>query len=208
MAITYPLTVPTNIGIANIIIGAENAVGISQSPFTYEQQVVVHPGQRWTASVTLPPMKRQDAEPWIAFLMSLKGPIGTFRLPIPDYPGPRGSANTTPGTPLVNGASQTGSTLNIDGLPINTVGYLLPGDYFKLNTVSPQLYKVLSQVDSNASGQATVDIWPNLRTSPADNAVFRLANIEGLFRLKSNIQQWEINNISSYGISFDCVEAL
>lgn len=209
MAITYPLNTPTNIGIANITLSAENAVAISQSPFTFQQQIVAHPGQRWAASVSLPPMKRQDAEYWIAFLLSLKGQIGTFLLGDPNCATAQGSARTTPGTPVVNGASQIGDTLVVDGLPTSATGYLLPGDYIQLGSgAATQLYKVLTQVDTDSSGNAILDIWPNLRSSPADNATIVVANTKGRFRLKDNIQQWQINEISSYGITFDCVEAI
>lgn len=209
MAIAYPLNTPTNIGIASITFTAENAVAISQSPFTYAQQVVSHPGQRWGASISLPPMKRQDAEYWVAFLLSLKGQAGTFLLGDPNCVDPQGSASTTPGTPLVNGASQIGDTLIIDGLPINTTGYLLPGDYIQLGSASSTtLHKILTQVNSNASGVATLDIWPSIRTAPADNAAVVVVSTKGRFRLKENVSQWQINDISSYGITFDCVEAI
>ena len=209
MAISYPLNTPTNIGIANIAFTAENAVAISQSPFTYAQQVVSHPGQRWGASISLPPMKRQDAEYWVAFLLSLKGQAGTFLLGDPNCVAPQGSAKTTPGTPLVNGASQTGDTLVIDGLPTNVTGYLLPGDYIQLGGASSTtLHKVLTQVNTSVSGVATLDIWPNIRTAPADNDAVVLVNTKGRFRLKENITQWQINDISSYGITFDCVEVV
>jgi hypothetical protein len=209
MPISYPLNTPTNIGIANITFTAENAVAISQSPFTYAQQVVSHPGQRWGASISLPPMKRQDAEYWVAFLLSLKGQAGTFLLGDPNCTIAQGSAKTTPGTPLVSGGSQTGGSLVIDGLPIGVSGYLLPGDYIQLGTASSAtLHKVLTQVDTNGSGIATLDIWPSIRIAPADNAAVSVANTKGRFRLKENMTQWQINDISSYGITFDCVEAI
>ena len=384
--ITYPLNTPTNIGIANITLSAENAVALSQSPFTFQQQVVAHPGQRWAASVSLPPMKRQDAEYWIAFLLSLKGQVGTFLLGDPNCVAAQGSAtelrnlfiyteqfdnaywskgnstitadsiaspdglttadtlventasashniqkafswvagttytlsiyvkeqsarnirlgfptaqfggvapfavfDTTSGSvlavsgavvtksesvgngwfrfsiskaasvsasgnmaflladgtnvtylgdgvsgayiwgaqlevgstptayqgvvasygPFVNGGSQTGDTLVIDGCSPNVTGFLLPGDYIQIGSASTtQLYKVLTQVDTDGSGGATLDIWPNLRSSPADNAAIVVANTKGRFRLRENVQQWQINEISSYGITFDCVEAI
>jgi hypothetical protein len=153
-------------------------------------------------------MKRQDAENWVAFLLSLKGQVGTFLLGDPNCFDAQGSARTTPGTPLVNGASQTGDTLIIDGLPTSVTGYLLPGDYIQLGSGSTaQLYKVLTQVDTSGGG-ATLDLWPNLRSSPGDNTAVVVANTKGRFRLKDNITQWNINEISSYGITFDCVEAI
>lgn len=213
MAITYPLSLPTTIGVANITFTAENAMAISESPFTFNQQVLYHPGQRWKASISLPPIKRQDAEDWIAFLLSMKVNPGlsvpSFLLGDPNGATPRGSAATTPGTPLVNGANQTGNTLAIDGLPINTTNYLRAGDYIQLGSgATATLHKVLTQTDSNASGQATVDIWPSLRSSPADNATVTVSGCKGRFRLSNSVQQWQINEISSYGITFDCVEVL
>ena len=207
--ISYPLSLPTNIGIANITLMAENAVAISRSPFTYAQQVVKHRGERWSASVSLPPMLRSNAEPWVAFLLSLKGQYGTFLLGDPNCKTPQGSARTTLGTPLVNGASQVGETLNIDGLPLSVSGYLKAGDYLQLGSSSTaKLYKVLSDVNTNGSGEASVELWPSIKVAPADNAAITLSNTVGNFRLSGNTQQWQINDISSYGITFDCVESL
>jgi hypothetical protein len=148
-------------------------------------------------------------EPWVAFLLSLKGQYGTFLLNDPNCATPRGSAGSTPGTPVVKGAGQTGDELDIDGLPLSATGYLLAGDYIQLGSgASATLHKVLANVNSNGSGEATLDIWPSLRSSPADNATVTLSSAKGVFRLANNVQQWEINNMSNYGITFDCVEAV
>ena len=379
MAISYPLNTPTNIGIANITLMAENAVAISQSPFTFQQQIVAHPGQRWAASISLPPMRRVDAENWVAFLLSLKGQVGTFLLGDPNCFDAQGSAtelrnlilrteefdnaywtqngvtitanattspnatvtadqaveglttthqvsfatgvtagstytfsvyikpngrprarivttatslgtqvaifDVTAGTfvsgsgsisnagngwyrcsqtftatatesvtyrfrpdngttdgytgdgasgfflwgaqlevgptptayqgvvdaygPFVNGAGQTGDTLLIDGCSPNVSTFFKAGDYIQLGSGSAtNLYKVLTDTSTNDAGQATLDLWPNLRSSPGDDDPVVVANTKGRFRLKDNITQWNINEISSYGITFDCVEAI
>lgn len=385
MAITYPLSPPTNIGIANIILSADNATAISQSPFTFSQQVIKHQGERWRASVSLPPMKAVDAEYWVAFLLSLRGQYGTFRLGDPNYTSPRGTALTTKkniftytehfenavwsktnitigadsavapdgtvtadkiqetavtsffalsanpsasfsttytwscyakasernfltvsftvvgvagsynlttgqttavigspamsatsvgngwwrcsmrfttpasgtnilyhifgpaqaagvgtyaGTagygiyvwgaqletgstatsyqgiyddynPRVDGSGQTGSSLNIYAASPNQTGYLIAGDYIQLGGgTTATLHKVLTRVDTDDFGKGTVDLWPAIRTAPSNGAGITLANPKGKFRLSSNTTSWEINNISSYGITFDCVEAI
>lgn len=205
MAITYPLSLPTITGIANIVITARNSVAVATSPFTLTTQVMQHQGSRWEASVTLPPMKRASAEEWIAFLISLNGAYGTFLLGDPMGATARGSASTAAGTPLVNGGSQTGSTLNIDGAPNNATGYLKAGDYIQVGT---NLYKVLADANSNGSGQVSIDIWPRLRSSPADNAAVVVAGAKGLFRLSSSDASFSIDNASVYGINFSAVEAL
>ena len=206
MAITYPLTLPSHTGITGITFRAVNTVGITQSPFTYSQQVVAHSGQRWEVDVTLPAMARADAEQWIAFLVSLRGVFGTFTLGDPVGASPRGSAG---GTPLVNGASQTGGTLNIDGCTASQTGWLKAGDYIQLGTAgTATLHKVLADADSNGSGEVSLDIWPYIRTAPADDASVTLTNTVGRFRLASNQQNWNINEASIFGMTFGGVEAI
>ena len=206
MAITYPLTLPSHTGIRNITLRAVNTVGLTQSPFTYAQQAVAHSGQRWEVDVTLPAMNRADAEQWVAFLVSLRGRFGTFTLGDPVGASPRGSAG---GTPLVNGASQIGGTLNIDGCTASQTGWLKAGDYIQLGTAgSATLHKVLADVDSNGSGQVTVDIWPYIRTAPSDNATVVVTNTIGRFRLASDEQNWSIRETALYGITFGGVEAI
>lgn len=209
MAITYPLSLPTVAGIAQIRISARNAVAVSSSPFTYKQQVMQHQGARWEAEITLPPTQRADAEEWIAFLFALQGQYGTFLLGDPLGATPRGSAATTPGTPLVNGASQTGSTLAIDGLPISATNYLRAGDYIQLgSSSSSRLHKVLENASSNGSGEATLSIWPPLRESPSDNATVTVSNTKGVFRLATPDASFSINEASFYGVTFTAFEAL
>ena len=206
MAITYPLTSPTHVKPSNITFRAVNTVGLSMSPFTYQQQSVAHAGQRWECDVTLPAMSRADAEQWVAFLVSLRGRFGTFTLGDPVGASPRGSAG---GTPLVNGASQTGATLNIDGCTASQTGWLKAGDYIQLGTAgSATLHKVLADADSNGSGEVSLDIWPYIRTAPADNASVILTNTVGRFRLASNEQNWNINEASIFGITFGGMEVI
>ena len=194
MAITYPLTLPTSIGIANITLYANNAVAISQSPFTFQQQIIQHAGQRWTASVSIPPVRRDLAEPWNAFLLALNGPVGTFLLGDPNAKAPRGTASTATLTGTAGSSSPT----------ITMTGTLLAGDYIQLGSNGTStLHKVL--VDQSGSGN--LEIWPKLRSSVTD-ATVTLNNTVGRFRLSSTQQSFSIDSASIYGISFDCVEAL
>tara|TARA_R100000951_G_C2649062_1_gene183708 strand:+ start:435 stop:1064 length:630 start_codon:yes stop_codon:yes gene_type:complete len=209
MAETYPLAFPTQTGVARVEITATDVVSISESPFTLAQQVVRHAGARWSATISIPPVKRSDSEYWNSFLLRLRGQFGTFLLGDPNAATPRGSASSAAGTPVVNGASQTGNNLNIDGLPASAVGYLLAGDYVQLGSAaSARLYKVLEDVNSNSSGEATLNLWPDLRSSPADGATVTVTGAKGLFRLASNDTTWTINTAGFYSISFAAVEAL
>ena len=205
MAITYPLSLPTNKGMARIKLSANDIVGVSQSPFTAAQQVYKYTGQFWEADITLPPMKRADAEYWISFLLKLNGPYGTFLLGDPNGTVPRGVAT---GTPLVQGGSQTGYELITDGWTSGVTGILKAGDYIQLGSSSAsKLYKVIEDVNSDGSGVATLTIWPSLRLSPADNAAIVTASPRGVFRLTTT-PSWDINEATFYGMTFGAREAL
>ena len=81
------------------------------------------------------------------------------------------------GTVLVNGGSQTGSTLAVDGL----TAVPQVGDTFKVNGTQ-KVYTVLSAV-TVTSGGATISISPALASSPADNSVVTFLSS---IRLNSN----------------------
>ena len=209
MAETYPLAFPTQTGIAQVQLVASDTVSVTESPFTRSQQVVRHAGARWSATINIPPVKRSDAEYWNSFLLRLRGQFGTFLVGDPNAATPRGSASSAAGTPVVNGASQTGNNLNIDGLPASATGYLKAGDYIQLGTgATSRLYKVLEDVNSNGSGQATLNLWPDLRSSPANDATVVVSGAKGLFRLAQNDASWSISNDGFYAITFSAVEAL
>ena len=206
MAISYPLALPSHTGIAKIDLRAVQVTAMTMSPFTYKQQVVVHPGQRWEAEISLPPMKRTDAEAWVGWLLALRGRSGTFLLGDPLATSPIGNGG---GTPVVTGADQTGASLNIDGCTANQATYLAAGDYIQLGSgSSSQLYKVTQTASSDSLGNATLEIWPELRSSPADGATITVDAPKGLFRLSTNEVNWSINEASVFGVTFPAVEVI
>ena len=167
-------------------------------PFTFSQQTVVHQGQRWEASISIPTVRKQYAAPWKAFLTALKGRRGTFLLSDPDYASPRGTAS---GTPTITG------TAGNETATITMTGTLLAGDYIQVGTLlNSKLYQVLEDCSDTGLG-TTVSLWPSLRTSPAAEDV-NLSSPSGLFRLAANQVSWAVDQSSAYSISFDCVEVL
>ena len=194
MAISYPLATPTSIGIENIELRAVNAVATSQSPFTFKQQVVSHGGQKWEASVSIPPVHRDLAAPWKSMLVALKGPTGTFLLGDPDYATPQGT---------VSSCTLSG-TVGDDTATVTMTGTLKAGDYIQLGSGSTAK---LHQVLVDQSGTGTLEIWPALRSSYT-NGVVVFNNPKGVFRLATNVTSWSINNASVYGISFEAVEVV
>lgn len=203
---TYPISFLSHTGVRSVELRAVNAVIYEMSPFTFAGQAQASSGQMWQADVTLPPMKREDAEKWIAWLVSLRGQFGTFNMGDPSAATPRGVAT---GTPRVNGASQTGEDLNIDGCTVNVTGWLKAGDYIQLGSgATATLHKVLADVNTNASGETTLSLWPHIRSAPADNATVVVSDTVGRFRLASNESSWSVNEASIYGITFSAREAI
>lgn len=192
MAVSYPVSTPTDIGIAEIQLTATNAIAVSRSPFTFATQVHAYSGEMWSASVTIPPVRKDLSEPWVAFLLSLRGQYGTFLLGDPNMTEPQGTATS---------ATITGS-LGDRSVTVAMTGTLKAGDYLQLGSgANARLHKVL--VDK--SGNGTLEIWPALRTNYT-TASATLTNAKGVFRLAENSSQWAINNNSTYGIQFEAME--
>ena len=194
MALSYPLATPTTIGIESIELRAVNAVAVSQSPFTYKQQVISHGGQKWEASVNIPSVHRDKAAEWKAMLVGLKGQAGTFLLGDPDYATPQGT---------VSSCVLTGDAGD-DNATVVMTGTLKAGDYIQLGGgSSAKLHQVLLDQD----GDGTIQIWPSLRSTYSSATVI-FNSPKGVFRLATNMTSWSINNASIYGISFEAVEAV
>jgi hypothetical protein len=97
------------------------------------------------------------------------------RINIPNY-----------GTVLVNGATQTGTSLIVDGL----TGVPQPGDTFTIAGVE-LVYTVLS-VPTISSGGATLSISPALDASPADNAALTFLTANRTSTQKNRFTKYRI----------------
>lgn len=194
MAITYPLSLPTSIGISDITLRARNAVAVSESPFSFSQQIVRHAGQRWEADVSLPPVRRDLIAPWIAMLMALRGPFGTFLLGDPDFTEPQGTATSATASGVAGAETVT----------LSMTGTLLAGDYIQVGAgSSARLYRLLE----DRSGSGAVAVWPALRAAYTGASV-NLSSPQGVFRLAGPATEWSINNNNAYGLSFSAVEVI
>lgn len=202
MTITYPLAMPTAPVAKAITFKPKFAVASTESPFTFQQEIFEHQGQCWIASVQLPPMPRALAEAWVAWGLALNGSVGTFTM---GDPVGKAAQGTPTGTPKIKGAGQQASkSIVTDGWTANTL-ILKAGDYIQLGT---NLHKVLQNVTSSSTGEATIDIFPRVRDALTDNADIVVANTKGTWRMAGNGFSWDIGEAQIYGISFECREAL
>ena len=82
----------------------------------------------------------------------------------------RGGYDSAVDTVVVEGANQTGNSLNVDGFRANTNNLLLPGDVIQVSGVN-FTYVVTNTVNSGAAGVAVINLDMPLASSPADGAV-------------------------------------
>jgi hypothetical protein len=177
------------------------------SPLSKSVQTLELLGSRWMASFELPAMKRANAAAWIAFLARLNGKAGRFYAGDPSATSPRGVAT---GTPLINGASQQGTSLVTDGWTALVTGILLAGDYiaYQVPSGNRQLHIIVADVNSDAGGSATLTIAPPIRESPADDEPLIISSPTCVMMLASDDGgAWDVDEAQIYGMRFTAEEA-
>ena len=202
---SYPLTLPTATGVITQNFSLTRAVAVTTSPFTFQTQVHQHQGEFWRTVISLPPMLRANANLWLSFLLQLRGRRGTFKIGDQDAKTITGTAT---GTIRVNGASQTGNQVALDGFTASRANVFKAGDYIQIGSY---LYMVIADVSANSSGEADVKIEPALRSSIEtinDDTTVVYSNTTTLMRLDTNELGWQTDKVSKYGISFSASEAL
>lgn len=205
MTIIFPLTMPATPGFRDSRFGLARTIAAFESPYTGAQQTLERASARWFAQYTLPPMRRAEAARWVAFLVGLRGRVGTFKGFDPDARTPQGVAT---GTPRVKGAGQTGGVLATDGWTPATAGILKAGDYIAIGAPSQRLHMVIDDADSDGAGNATVAIEPALRETPDDDAAITTNAPYGIFRLAHDEVGWDADHVGRFGLTFAVAEVL
>lgn len=161
-------------------------------------------GHLWSFTASYPPMTRETFMPVYAFGLEQDGQYGTFTVCPPNFATPRGSVG---GTPLVNGADQTGTTLDIDGCDALEINWGMKGDIF---TVAGDLkvYILTQDIDTDVAGDATLTFRPALESSPADGAALTFTNVVFTMAYSSNVREAPCNIASHYSYEVDLVEAV
>lgn len=158
-------------------------------------------GDRFLINVTLPPLPAATGREVVSLL--LQGVREGLRMPYPLLDVDQSGS----GTPLVNGAGQSGLTINLDGL---TPSYQVKRGYWiSIVDAAGQhyLHVVRNDTSANGSGVIALPIETMLRVPFPDNAVVNITKpmIEGL--VVGNELQWQLAIERNIGISFGIEEA-
>lgn len=201
------LDLPNSSCAARVTMTLRRTVGVTQSPFTLEQQSFLWPGEAWMMDFGLPNITdRETAQEWIAFALKLRGTYGYFLAGDPAAKNPIGIGT---GSPTVNGAGQIGPDLATSGWTPSTAGILKAGDYIQIGSAdTAQLLMVADDVNSDGGGDAVLSVMPNVRNGPADGSPIIVNNPRGLFRLQDNSWSWSVVPGPVYQLSFQASEVV
>lgn len=132
------------------------------SPLNRAVQTVERPGARWKATLELPRMTTDKRGQLEAFLASLGGMAGRFRL----WPHARpvsAAGISLPVMPAVSASLSDFRVLPTESWPASTM-VLLAGEYVE---VGGELKMVTANVVSDGSGAAAIPVAPPFRKAPA-----------------------------------------
>jgi hypothetical protein len=161
--------------------------GVQRPPLGGALLKVDRPGSRYRAALSFPPMVNDsDGRIFVSRLIRAKR-LG-LRVPYPLLDQTQG----IPGAPVVNGAGQSGTTLNVRGMTPNYPGR--EGFWLSVVDASGQhyLHNAAGAFNASAGGLAAIPLSEPLRTPFPDGAVVHLARpmIEGI--VSGNEQSWTI----------------
>lgn len=158
------------------------ALDNNAAPMDEKRSIVITPLMQATIVDALKGLFQQSSEIARQYIKGTMGTAGGFEWAM-DQNCPSHTVGDHGGTPLTNGAGQTGESLVTDGWTAGKTGLLKRGDVFTIagvysvnpqsreSTTELQTFVVTSNVDSDGAGNATIPISPAIITSGAFQTV-------------------------------------
>ena len=194
---------PTSPAFAQLNIESIQQTIVSRS-ITGRRQARQIGGQYWRLSAVYPPMTRAEFAPIHAFMIKQRGAYETFTVTPPVVGTALGPGG---GTPLVNGASQTGRSVVTDGWPTGaTLTVLKAGDYIKFANHT-KVYMVIADTVSDTNGDATISIEPALLTSPANNTAVTYSSVPFTVFFEGKAIEYVTDSTGFYQFELEMCEA-
>lgn len=159
------------------------------SPLTASEQTLDRGGAKWRLMYVYDNMRGDERGELMGFIAGLRAQSNRIRVPIYDNPA-RGAYG---GTPNVDGASQTGNSIDIKGCSNNISNWIRSGDYFSVDVNGEhELKMATADASSNGTGLITVSFEPRLRAAPLNSADINVGgnNPQGIFVLANSAQNW------------------
>tara|TARA_R110000796_G_scaffold2140_5_gene8609 strand:- start:662 stop:1270 length:609 start_codon:yes stop_codon:yes gene_type:complete len=172
---------------------------------TFRRQIQ---GQKFSFTVSYPPMTRSEFAPIMAFIMKQRSRKEDFTIVFPSYLNAQGNETNTL---LVNGVhAVSDTTIAIDGFAGDGAGRLKAGDLIKF--AHDKVYMIVEDVTSS-SNSATVTIEPPLRTALANDTSVTYDSVPFNVHLVSDTQEFASGQVDKDGnllfnYEFDVIESL
>lgn len=185
------LTLPNDPAPANMAVAIISAKNTLTPAFGGAEQELLRKGSRYALTFSMPPMSYVQSMEWDDLMA--EGDTVLMRVFQP------GLVIPNPGTPLVKGAGQAGTSLVVDGLPNDYV--IRKGQFLSVVSAGQRfLYRAKASATSVA-GTATIPLRTMLRRPPNDNDVVEIAQpmIEGFVR---DLGEWAVGVDRLVGLQF------
>lgn len=194
-------TFDLNVTPTTIAMQLASNTGLSVSSMISSGQSTDRQGYKWHAQLTFSTLVTDDRADLMGTLAALRGQANRLRVKVKDNP----NRGTYGGTPLVDGAAQTGSSLLLKGAGTVT-NWIRKGDYFSVIVNGEPELKMATADANSSAGAVTVAFEPRLRAAPADSAVIYVEDgvltvPSGIFLLKNPINGWASKAFSNGQIS-------
>ena len=195
-------TFPTSPKFQSLAVSSNQSTFVSRSISGRRQSRQIG-GQYWRLRASFPPMTRTQFAPIYAFVIAQRGRYESFSV----IPAVISTGQGSPaGTPLVDGASQTGRSLVTDGWNAS-IAIFKAGDYLKI-AGNDKVYMVTADVSSDGSGDATIAIEPALVASPADDAAITHSSVPFTVALRAGVQEFATGTTGLFQFEIDMEEVL
>jgi hypothetical protein len=197
------LTMPATPGFQSSRFGVETLEATFQSSLSFAQKSVLF-DSRWRATYQLPPIPRDRAGEWLAFLSSLQGQAARFYAFDPDRPSPLGSGA---GSPTVDGGGQTGLTLDTAGWTPSQIGVLKAGDLIAFDVSGGRRLKMLAaDADADGDGSATLVFTSDIEDAPSHGTALITNKPSCVMKLDDQTLMWDGDSNRICRISFSALE--
>jgi len=184
----FDLTAVPNI----VVMKMRDNSGVYDSPLVASQQTVDRGGLHWALAYTYTELRGDVRGDLLGTITALRGRAHRLRVPVYDNEK-RGAYG---GTPLVDGASQTGSSINLKGCSNSITDWIKRGDYFSIDVNGEhELKMATADASSGGTGLITISFEPRLRYSPLNSAAVYvedgvLSKPYGIFLTDGNELAW------------------
>ncbi|NKF51360.1 hypothetical protein G3R49_12410 [Shewanella sp. WXL01] len=154
---------------------------VFKNPFNGTVQTLTKPGTQWQVELSFTNLSRAQAARLTALVAQLRGSAGRIKLWDHGFATPQGTAG---GTPVIDGAGQLGSSINIRGCtPSQT--FLKAGDYCQIGN---QCVLVVADAVADGNGLCTLVVEAPVRYAPTNGSAIITTKASGIFMLKDNNQ--------------------